>query len=101
MKKIVYIALLCSLLFALGGCNGQSSSPHRGSRWEATLSLADSLMRTRPDSALKLLYSIAPASPTVSPSPSEGRGEAIGLFVWAPLPSEGLGEAVGEAGAML
>ena len=35
------------------------------------------------------------------PSPSEGRGEAIGLFVWAPLPSEGLGEAVGEAGAML
>ena len=58
MKKIVYIALLCSLLFALGGCNGQSSSPHRGSRWEATLSLADSLMRTRPDSALKLLQAI-------------------------------------------
>ena len=101
MKKIVYVALLCSLLFALGGCNGQSSSPHRGSRWEATLSLADSLMRTRPDSALKLLYSIAPASPTASPSPSEGRGAQTNSPIASPLPSEGLGETVGEAGAML
>lgn len=79
MKKIVYIALLCSLLFALGGCNGQSSSPHRGSRWEATLSLADSLMRTRPDSALKLLYSLTPEG---KPFPlGEGWGEAYYLLL--------------------
>ena len=79
MKKIVYIALMCSLLFALGGCNGQSSSSHRGSRWEATLSLADSLMRTRPDSALKLLYSLTPEG---KPFPlGEGWGEAYYLLL--------------------
>ena len=79
MKKIVYISLMCSLLFALDGCNGQSSSPHRGSRWEATLSFADSLMRTRPDSALKLLYSLTPEG---KPFPlGEGWGEAYYLLL--------------------
>ena len=81
MKKIVYVALLCSLLSVFTGCDTGSSPSHVDARRAAlsVMTKADSLMRTRPDSALKLLYSLTPEG---KPFPlGEGWGEAYYLLL--------------------
>ena len=81
MKKIVYVALLCSLLSVFTGCDTGSSPSHVDARRAAlsVMAKADSLMRTRPDSALKLLYSLTPEG---KPFPlGEGWGEAYYLLL--------------------
>ena len=58
-KAQIGVVLLCGLLFLLAGC-GPTSKPSQKERVESVMRTADSLMRTRPDSALRLLYSLTP-----------------------------------------
>ncbi|MBQ6652299.1 MAG: hypothetical protein IJM81_02735 [Prevotella sp.] len=95
MIRLVHIVLAGLLLTHLVGC-GPTPNPSQKERAESVMRTADSLMRTRPDSALKLLYSIAPASPQASldlhPALT-GRGvsDKLPLPNTSPLPLGGAG----------